>query len=400
MTARSRSLRNTIQVRMLFTFAGGSGHLDPLVPIARAAEAAGHVVAFAARPWMVPIVEALGFPAFAAGSDVGLTPHRRPLLELDPEREERAFADGFARRISRERANQVLPLCGAWQPDLLVCEETDFGAVIVAERLGIAHATLLVSAAGSFVRHELIAGPLNDVRAENGLPPDPELVMLSRYLVLSPFPPSYRDPAYPLPPTAHAIRPFDPDPGSTSVAPAWAAGLRDAPTVYFTLGTVFNMESGDLFMRVLAGLRDLPVTVVVTVGRDVDPAEFGPQPANVRVERYIPQSELLPHCSLVVSHGGSGSVVGALAHGLPMVLIPIGADQPHNAARCQAVGVARVLDPVLATPTMVREAVSTVLAEPAYRRAAERIRDEIAALPGPAHAVTLLERLGPPTTGR
>jgi UDP:flavonoid glycosyltransferase YjiC (YdhE family) len=345
---------------------------------------------------MVPIVEALGFPAFAAGSDVGLTPVKRPLLELDAQREERAFAEGFARRISRERADDMLPLCVAWLPDVLVCEETDFGAVVVAERLGIAHATVLVSAAGSFVRHELNAGPLNDVRAENGLPPDPELVMLSRYLVLSPFPPSFRDPRYPLPATAHAIRPSDPDPGSTSVAPAWAAGRQDAPTVYFTLGTVFNVESGDLFVRVLAGLRDLPVTVVVTVGRDLDPAELGSQPANVRMERYIPQSVLLPHCSLVVSHGGSGSVIGALAHGLPMVLIPMGADQPHNAARGQALGVARVLDPQLATPAMVREAVSMVLAEPAYRRAAERIRDEIASLPGPAHAMTLLERLPTP----
>src|SRR6185295_11393905 len=87
------------------------------------------------------------------------------------------------------------------------------------------------------------------------------------------------------------------------------------------------------------------------------------------------------------------TVIGALAHGLPMVLIPMGADQPHNAARCAALGVARVLDAVEATPESVREAASVVLADPAYRRAAERMRDEIAALPGPAHAVRLLERL-------
>jgi UDP:flavonoid glycosyltransferase YjiC (YdhE family) len=96
---------------------------------------------------------------------------------------------------------------------------------------------------------------------------------------------------------------------------------------------------------------------------------------------------------MVVSHGGSGSVMGALAHGLPMVVIPMGADQPLNAARCEVLGVARVLDAVEATPQTVRAAVSTVLEDLAYRRAAERMRDEIAALPGPAHAVMLLERL-------
>ena len=112
----------------------------------------------------------------------------------------------------------------------------------------------------------------------------------------------------------------------------------DVPTVYFTLGTVYNMESGDLFQRVMAGLRDLAADVIVTVGRDLDPDELGPQPPNVHIERFVPQAELLPHCDLVVSHAGSGSVLGALAHGLPMVLIPIGADQPLNAARCRDAG--------------------------------------------------------------
>ena len=59
------------------------------------------------------------------------------------------------------------------------------------------------------------------------------------------------------------------------------------PLVYVTLGTVFNARSGDLFERLLAGLADVPADVLVTVGRDVDPAEFGPQPAHVRVESYV-----------------------------------------------------------------------------------------------------------------
>jgi MGT family glycosyltransferase len=153
------------------------------------------------------------------------------------------------------------------------------------------------------------------------------------------------------------------------------------------------MESGDLLARVLTALRELPINLVVTVGHQIDPAEFGRQPANVHIERYIPQSSVLPHCDLVVSHGGSGSVIGALAHGLPSVLIPIGADQPWNAERCANLGVAQVLDAVEATPEAVRAAVVMVLDDPVYRRNAERLRDEIAALPGPGHAVGLLEQL-------
>jgi UDP:flavonoid glycosyltransferase YjiC (YdhE family) len=381
-------------VRILLTFAGGNGHFEPLTPIARAAEGAGHTVAFAGQPAMIPVIEAAGFRAFAtAGATLSGAPARLPLLKLDLEREDHDLREGFVRRLARQRATALVELCAAWPPDLLVCDEIDFGAMIAAERLGLPYATVLVIAAGSFVRKAVVGEALNELRAEHGLPPDPELTMLSRYLVLSPFPPSYRDPAFPLPATAHAIRPLTLASRSQTTAPAWRVYPTDAPIVYFTLGTVFNVESGDLFERVLAGLRDLPINVIATVGRELDPAEFGPQPANIQIAPYIPQSTILPHAAATVLHGGSGSVIGALAHGLPMVLIPMGADQPHNAARCAALGVARILDAVTATADSVRAAVTAVLTDSSYRQNAQVLRDEIAALPEPAHALSLLEQL-------
>jgi UDP:flavonoid glycosyltransferase YjiC (YdhE family) len=374
-------------MRILFAFAGGSGHMDPLVPIARAAAGVGHTVAFTGRPSVMPKAEELGFRAFATGSNAMNTPLQRiPLRELDLERELLEFRNGFAGWIARERAAGVLALCLDWEPDLVVCDETDFGSMVAAERLGLPHASVLVTAAGSFVRPELVAEPLNALRAEHGLPPDPELAMLARYLVLSPFPPSFRDPAFPLPATAHSFRQLDPPPSH--------ARPGGRPTVYFTLGTVFNLESGDLFERVLAGLGELTIDVVATVGDAIDPEELGPLADNVHVERHVPHSELLPRCTAVVSHGGSGTVTDALAHGLPQVVIPMGADQQLNAARCEGLGVARVLDAITTTPEAAREAVSAVLTNTMYRSASERMRDEIAGLPGPKHAVTLLERLG------
>jgi UDP:flavonoid glycosyltransferase YjiC (YdhE family) len=137
---------------------------------------------------------------------------------------------------------------------------------------------------------------------------------------------------------------------------------------------------------VLEGLAGLEVTV--SVGPHVDPAELGPQPRGVRVERHVDQAAVLPRCGVVVSHGGSGSVLAALAHGLPSVLLPMGADQPWNAERCAELGVASVLDPVTATPATIRAAVD---AAPEHREAAVRLRDEIARLPPPEEAVALLE---------
>lgn len=381
-------------MRMLFTFAGGNGHFLPLMPIAREAVRSGHVVAFAGQTAMVSTIERAGFTAFdTGGATLRTSPEIIPLLQPDIEREEQAIRRGFALRYARERASALLPLCIDWKPDVIVCDEMDFGAMIVAERLGIPHATVIVLAAGAFTRPEVVAESLNVVRAEHGLPPDPDATMPGRDLIISPVPPSFRDPRYLLPATAHAIRPYVLESVVTDDAPAWIADLGKMPVVYFTLGTIFNLESGDLFQRVLAGLRDLPVKVVVTVGREIDPAILGDQPPHVRIEQFIPQAALLPHCDLVISHGGSGSVIGSLAYGLPQVLIPMGADQIHNAKRGEELGFARVLDPIAITPEDIREATSAMLADASARKSAQRIAAEIASLPGSDYAVRLLEQV-------
>jgi UDP:flavonoid glycosyltransferase YjiC (YdhE family) len=362
-------------LRVLFTFAGGSGHLEPLVPVAQAASEVGHAVAFSGRPAVAGRVRELGFEMFVTGPPGPEAPATRtPLLEVDLEREAQVLRDGFAGRIARERAAGVLKICDDWRPDVLVCGEVDFGAMVAAERAGLPFASILITATDAFVRPEIVAEPLDALRAEHRLPAESP----REPLVLSPFPHRLR----PLPANALAFR----------TAPVQRPPT-DAKTIYFTLGTIFNLESGDLFERVLEGLREMPFDVVATVGRNVDPDELGPQPANVRIERYLPQSEVLPRCRAVVSHGGSGSVLGALAHGLPSVLLPMGADQPQNAARCAQLGVARVVDALRATPATVREAVADVLSDPSHRSAAERIADEIAALPGPEDVIGGIERL-------
>jgi MGT family glycosyltransferase len=211
------------------------------------------------------------------------------------------------------------------------------------------------------------------------------MAMLSRGLVISPFPPSLRDPACPPPATLFPVRP-------TGARPHSRGGGQG---VYATLGTVFNVESGDLLSRVAQGLARLDMPVTLTVGPQIDPAELGRQPPQVRVERFVDQWTLLPRCRLVVSHAGSGTVVGALAHGLPMVLLPMGADQPLNAARCEALGVARVLDPVSASPDDIEGAARGVLNAPDMRTAAGAIASEINGLPDITHALTQLERLAP-----
>jgi UDP:flavonoid glycosyltransferase YjiC (YdhE family) len=376
-------------MRLLFAFAGGTGHFNPLAPIAAAAVDAGHTVAFAGAPSLLERITAAGFTGFATGEPYLPPPSRLPLQSLDRDREDADLRDGFADRMARARYPAMVSLCRTWRPDAIVCDEADFGAMLAAESCDVPYATVIVMPSGSFVRAALVGATLGAVRADVGLPADPDMTMLHRHLVLSPAPPSFRDPAYPLPPTALSIRPHDPRPGPDETVPPWLTG----PFVYVTLGTIFNMESGDLFHRVLAGVASLDVGVLVTVGPHIDPAEFGTWGPNVHIVRWMSQSLVLPRCAAMVSHAGSGSTIGGLAHGLPSVLLPMGADQPHNADRCAALGLGIVLNPSTATPPDIGSAVHTVLTDPSYRTAASAIRTEIASLPGPEHAIAALERL-------
>jgi UDP:flavonoid glycosyltransferase YjiC (YdhE family) len=356
-------------VRILFTFAGGRGHLNPLLPLASAAREAGHDVALTGKPSVVATVAADGFVVFGTGAETDAARTERvPLPPMDREREERVLRDSFAGAIARRRTSELTGVARTWRPDVFVCDETDFGGTVASESLGLPHVTVLVTASGAFVRRDLLAGVF-------------DVDLLARHLVLNPFPPGFRDPANPLPAGTRGIRLHTGDRDS--------AGVR--PRVYFSLGTVFDLESGDLFERVLAALAELDVDAVATIGMRLDPETFSPPP-NVRVERYVPQDRVLASTDLVVSHGGSGTVLGAIAFGLPLVVLPLGADQPHNADRCVATGIGLVVD-ATASSDEIAGAIGEVLAVGSFRSAAEGLRDELDGFASPEEAVRLVEAL-------
>lgn len=376
-------------MRLLVTFAGGRGHLDPLLPLADAARSLGHDVAIAGTAGFGPSLERRGYRFFPIGDPPPPgRALRMPLARLDLDKEDRDLRDGFARRLGRRYATALLAVAADWRPDVLLRDEADFGAAVAGERLGLPVVTVLVMASGAFVRPWVVAEALHELRAEHGLVPDPDLGMLHSGLVLCPFPPSLRDPEFPLPSAARSFR-------GVEVVHRDEHDSGERPAVYFTLGTVFSLECGDLFERVLAGLADLDVDVVATVGSDIDPSELGPQRAGIRVEQFVPQATVLATVDAMISHGGSGGMLGALAHGLPQVLIPLGADQPYNSARAAQLGLARVLDAVDATPADVAAAVHDVLTDPSYRQRAEQMRDELATLPTATDAIPWITALAP-----
>jgi len=339
---------------------------------------------------MLDTIRGAGFGAADSGGPTLATATiRSALVRPARDAEIRVVRDAFAGRIAHDRAHKIVSVADCFEPDVVVRDEVDFGAAVAAERLGIPHVSVVVLAAGGMIAPGLLDEPLNNLRAELGLPPDPGF--LDRFLTIAPVMPSYRDPGTPLPASSLAIRPdvlandHVLDDPATGRVEAWLASRPGRPLVYLTLGTIFHQESGDLFTRILTGLERLAANIIVTVGRELDPAELGARNDNVLVERFVPQRALLPRAAAVVSHAGSGTVVAALACGVPLVLLPMGADQPWNADRCAALGVGRVLDAVAVSSAEAGAAVDDVLTTPSYRLATRALQVEAEALP-PAEA--------------
>lgn len=350
----------------------------PQLPLLRALAGAGHELVLAGRASAIRSAPAGLFARVVARPDrrSSVTDEIAPLARVDVEAELAVVARHFADRAARESAAALEhEVSGA---DLVVCDELDFGAMAAGERAGVPVVVVAVIASGALVRPDRIDSALMTLRTALGLDGP---VRPRGDLFVIPFAPDMRDPAFPPPPDALWIRPevgAEPSPDGSIVA---------------TLGTEFNTESGDLFDRILEALASQKGPAVVAVGRDLDPARFGPQPAHVRVESYVDLEALVPRADVVVHHGGSGLFLSSVLGGAPQLVFPMGADQPFTAERVEQLGIGRALDPLTATPAAIRAAVDELRADGAVRARVAQLRTQTLALPEAAAIVDELEAL-------
>ena len=384
-------------MRVLFTCVVGHGHFHPMVPLAHALEAAGHRVAFATDPGFCGYVRDVGFEAHPAGLDqpdalarfVAATPG---WAEIPPQdRLPFQFPGLFAGVRLPPMLTDLERILASLRPDLVIHDTTEMAGAIAAEAAGVAHAEhsfgILRPAMVRAVATEILAPIAARLGVEN-----PGVSGSNGELYLDICPPGIQQPEIADVPNVQRLRPAGFDAGRDAVLPGWVADLPARPTVYVTMGTVFN-TSADVFTTVLDGLRDEAVNVIVTVGETGDPALLGPQPENVHVERYIPQTQLLPYCDLLVSHAGSGATLGALGAGVPMLAVPQGADQFLNAQAIVTVGAGLRLLPTELTATAVRDAARQLLDEPRFADVARAEQAAIRQMPTPESIVPRLEAL-------
>jgi UDP:flavonoid glycosyltransferase YjiC (YdhE family) len=169
----------------------------------------------------------------------------------------------------------------------------------------------------------------------------------------------------------------------------------DEPGAPWVLVSISSQRQDDIKLAdaALEALADQPVRVVVTLGPEHEPSELAIRPQNARIEKTVSHSAVLERAILLIGHAGHGTVMKALWHGRPMVLIPWGRDQPGVAARAQALGVAEVVSRNDATAASIGTAVKRVMTNTAMGRYAAEHSARLRASNPPADAATLIESL-------
>jgi Erythromycin biosynthesis protein CIII-like, C-terminal domain/Erythromycin biosynthesis protein CIII-like, N-terminal domain len=345
-------------VRVLFASTQGAGHFGPLVPFLEACLRQGHEVLVVGPPTL----DSRGYP-FRPGA-VPPEEELRPVWDSVPRQppaqgEVIVVGHIFAGLNVRAMLEHVGAAIEEWRPDLVLREPSEYASAIAAEIHGVPHAriatglTLVEEGALAFA-----APALDDAR-----PGVVQAIAESPYLTCWPGSADHGQiPAHRFSdPTADI-------PGAP--LPDWWPG-DERPLVYVTFGSVSASfpPAAAAYPKALEATGGLDARVLLTTGAEL---ELPPAPANVHVERWVAQADVLGSAAVVVGHGGSGTTLGALSAGLPLVVTPLFADQPFNAARVAIVGAG-----VVSSLDGIRRSVERILAQGAFRIAALRIADEM-----------------------
>jgi MGT family glycosyltransferase len=378
--------------RFLFVTWDGGGNTAPTHPLVRDLVARGHNVAILGQPAQAEAARELG----ATFTPLGL-PDWTPGKSAEEER------DLFLPLLFGPAVGEaVLESIARNTPDVLVVDCYLTSGLAAAERSQLPAAALVHTLYhASFVRR--IVGQLwrealptiNTVRARFGLPPaeSPMALLEPMHAVFVACPQEFDTTMPDLPANVRyvgAIR--DAPPAAERKAP-WGR-TEGPPRVLVAFSTTYQHQE-DVLRRVATALAALPVQAIITVGAAIDPGAIAPAP-NVALHRYLPHAALLPDCALVVTHAGFGTVMAVLAHGVPLLCLPMGRDQHENAARVAACGAGMVLAADAGVDEM-RHAMHELLTQPAYQEAARRMAGMISRQDGRETAVKELEAL-PGTT--
>ena len=383
--------------------------MTPLAAFGRAFVRAGHEVLVTAHRGLASNVERTGLtcaPLDDPPREAWMPKLSEVAVAPVAEAHERMIGEFFGGVDVEATLPGLRSLVESWRPDVIVRESWEFASTLVADLYELPLARVgLGTAAVEEDTIALVAGSLDGFRASLGLTADPGGERLRAAPYLTEMPQVLEEPGVEM--AAHRFRDA-PRAGAADGLGDWWPD-RDAPLVYVSFGTVTAAAHlpyyPALYRSALDAVAELPARVLLTVGEDRALAELDPLPGNVHVERWVPQAAVLEHAAVAVCHGGHGSTLGALAAGVPLVVMPLfSIDQDANGAAAERAGAGVVVGTDLHTRRAlevpepdavagIAGAVQHVLDDGTYRRGAERVAAEIAALPPVDAAVDLLAAL-------
>jgi UDP:flavonoid glycosyltransferase YjiC (YdhE family) len=383
-------------MRILLTSTSGTGHIHPMVPLATELRATGHDVVWATARQACPTVESLGFRSRPAGlaGDVrkAIFAQRAPRIGSMPPRRRRtiAFPLMFGQIAAPTMRDDLAAVFDEFRPELVLHELAELAAAPMAVARGIPHVTVGFSGALSDEIASLVLDSVSPLWALEGVPQTPR--SFNGDLLLHPFPrsmdtPRADGPSLPIGPVLFGGALSDSPPG-------WIDSFgAERPGIYVTFGT--EMVQAAPWNAILNAMADLRVDVVATVGSELDVAELGVIPSNVRVARFVPQRFLLERATAVVSHAGAGTLIAAAVSGCPQLHLPVTADQWENADLLASTGAGLTLELHQRDADAVGLAVERLLTDNPMRASAERVRAEFAKMPHPREAMAAIENLEP-----
>jgi UDP:flavonoid glycosyltransferase YjiC (YdhE family) len=364
---------------ILFVTWDGGGNVPPAVGIAAELTSRGHTVRFVGHPRQGESLSERGF-------EVAPSPEARPFSALDTNSPLALIAMFGDRGLGRD----VLAALADRPADVVVVDCLLFGVMAELRAAGTPY-VVLEHLYDAYLRGGWMKGPMGLGMRLKRLQPTRSLALAQLRLAAS-------------------LPSLDPSgaegrPGLTWVGPVVPVSDRVAgdPLVLVSLSTYRFPKMAQCLQTILDACAGLDAEVVVTTGPVVDPAELRP-PANAEVHRFVPHAELMPRASLVIGHAGHGTTMQALAHDVPLVLMPMPPllDQPMVARSVAAAGAARVV-PKKASAADLAPVIAAMLADGPHRAAAARLGGEIRSMPGAANAADRIEGLatnGTPAPGR
>lgn len=351
---------------IVFVTWDGGGNVPPALALAGALADRGHAVRFVGHAAQRDRLNAAGFEVIDA-------PRARRFSAAGPH-STASFVRTFADRGMGHDLCAALELRPA---DLVVVDCFLVGVMDVLRRRRVPY-VVLEHLYDAYFRAGVVGGPLRLALSVLGRRPQ-QAVAAARARLLTTLP---------------ALDPVD-DPQVHQVGPAVVApaGQAGEPMVLVSLSTFGFAGMRDCLQRIIDACADLPERVVVTTGPLVDPDELR-GPAGVEVHRFVPHAELLPSATLLVGHGGHGTTMQALAHGVPVLVVPMDptTDQPLVGASLEAAGAGRVVAKD-ATVAEIAAAIRALAAPGPHRAAAEELGAAIRATDAVSAGADCLESL-------